>query len=482
MRGRIATTLCRLRVSESGIALPLTLLIMVVGLALVSVPVLASVNSQNADSRNQASNEALAAAEAGAELGILRQTQSGLTKECVTGTASGGWCPEVAGTIGAASYVYRVKPVFSTSGGNDVVTVYSVGTAEVGGAKVRRQVSLEGTSTPGASSSTRVLGAEGIVGEETVNLGGGGNTSYGNVGTNGQLTYSNESGTNLVCGNIRIGEGQPAPGVKGLHVGTDPNVPVSERPYRESNHNGICYPPEPASNHLYQGTVHYPLPEPPADLKTNNSDGRFFSEDGRDLPSWYLQNPTNAWNPETKTLSIDNSVTLTLSGTKPYLLCRLRLEGATIKTQAPNQPVQIWFEKPENCPNLPTVTNALTGTSDKQQLIIANGAHFTNNGYYPGLYFLGSSSVRTQAKVEAQDVSGLFYGPLTDFESTKGGIHLSGAIVARTVDILGGGQIKSTFNGETYEIPAKGGSSAPTSFSKSRFTECTATTVFGSGC
>jgi hypothetical protein len=482
MRVRVRATLSELRRSEQGIALPVALLITVIGLGLASVPLVASINSQNADSRSQASNEALAAAEAGAELGILRQTQSGLAKECVSGTSSGGWCPEVSGEVGGASFVYRVKPAFSTSGGNNVITVFSVGTAETGGKQVRRQVALEAQSTPGTGTTNRVLGSEGIVGEESFTYSDGGGTTWGTVGTNGVFKFINGGGTKVCGGSIRYGEGTTAPGIH-APIGTDSEVPASERPYREKEQNGLCYPPEPSTAKVYAGKVTYPLPEPPANLATNNSDSRFFSEDGRELPEWYLQNPTNSWNPETKTLSIDSGVTLTLSGTKPYLLCRLRLEGgATIRTQAPGQPVSIWFEKPENCPNLPSTTLSANGLSAKQQLIISNGTHFTNNGYYPGLYFLGSTKERSLAQLEVQDFSGLIYGPLTDFESANGGLQLSGGIVARTVYLTGGTRIKSTFNSETYEIPVKGSSSAPTEFSKKRFVECTATTVFGSGC
>jgi hypothetical protein len=464
-------------------ALPIVLVISVVALGLAAVPIMASVNSQNAGKQNQAGNEALAAAEAGAELGLLRQTQGALSKECVSGTPTGGWCPEVSGSIGSnASYVYRVKPAYSTGGGSNVITVYSVGTAETGGVKVRRQVSLEGSSSPGASTSNRFLGSEGLVGEESFTFASGGNASWGSVGTNGIFKFTGGNGNKVCGGSIRYGEGQKAPGVDNP-IGTDPNVPANERPYRENQQNGLCYPPEPATAKVYAKNITYPMPEPPANLATENSDGRFFSQDGRDLPSWYLQNPTNSWNPQTKTLSIDSQVTLTLEGTKPYLLCRLRLEGgATIKSQAPGQPVQIWFEKPENCPSLPSKTLSANGQSAKQQLIVAGGSHFTNNGYYPGLYFLGSTKERSMAEIEMQDFNGLIYGPLTDFESNYGGLKLSGAIVARTMYLTGGSRISSTFNGETYEIPVKGGSSTPTEFAKKRFVECTATTVFGSGC
>ena len=64
-----------LRHSERGIALPMALMITVVAMGFAAVPVVASINAQNGDSRSQGGNEALAAAEAGAELALLRQSK-----------------------------------------------------------------------------------------------------------------------------------------------------------------------------------------------------------------------------------------------------------------------------------------------------------------------------------------------------------------------------------------------------------------------
>jgi hypothetical protein len=71
---------------------------------------------------------------------------------------------------------------------------------------------------------------------------------------------------------------------------------------------------------------------------------------------------------------------------------------------------------------------------------------------------------------------------LTACESVNGGLQLSGAIVARSVVMNGGGQITSTFNGETYEIPVAGTPTASTPFARTRYVECTSETTLGSGC
>ncbi|HVV90643.1 MAG TPA: hypothetical protein VHB53_09130, partial [Solirubrobacterales bacterium] len=72
---RLLQALRELRRSERGVALPVAITVTFIGLGLAAVPVLASINTQHGDSRNQGSNQALAAAEAGANLALLRQSQ-----------------------------------------------------------------------------------------------------------------------------------------------------------------------------------------------------------------------------------------------------------------------------------------------------------------------------------------------------------------------------------------------------------------------
>ncbi len=60
---------------RAGIALPMAMLATVIGLALASVPILASIDTQRGDRRNQSSDAAFTAADSGAELAVQRQTQ-----------------------------------------------------------------------------------------------------------------------------------------------------------------------------------------------------------------------------------------------------------------------------------------------------------------------------------------------------------------------------------------------------------------------
>jgi hypothetical protein len=177
LRRRLRAALVELRRSERGIALPMALMITVIAMGFAAVPVVASINAQNGDSHSQGTNEALAAAEAGAELALLRQ--SGLLSEdegapftaCAAGAtpigagAEAGWCPKfpAAGVarpkIGNAEFAYQVRPCYAAAGacedvptsetcsaaeGQLLVQIVSTGYATVAGQGVTRRIELAG--------------------------------------------------------------------------------------------------------------------------------------------------------------------------------------------------------------------------------------------------------------------------------------------------------------------------------------------------
>jgi hypothetical protein len=177
MNGRLRRVLSELRRSERGIALPMALMVTVVGMGLAAVPIVASVNSQSGDQRNQGANEALAAAETGSEIALAAQgtlhIKKGSDQLCVSepeAAPATGWCPQepinmattelAAGTVGLAHYTYRVLPCYGIGAGfsgcgsviaaaacnegDDPVQVVSTGTATVAGREVERRVSVEG--------------------------------------------------------------------------------------------------------------------------------------------------------------------------------------------------------------------------------------------------------------------------------------------------------------------------------------------------
>jgi hypothetical protein len=173
---RLRRILIELARSERGIALPMALMVTVVGMGMAAVPIVASVNSQGGDQRNQGSNEALAAAETGAEIALANQGTLHLEKGsgvlCAsepTATPKAGWCRQepfsaatgkvAPGSVGLAHYTYSVLPCYGAGSSysscasvrsaagectEDPVEVVSTGYTTVAGVAVERRVKLTG--------------------------------------------------------------------------------------------------------------------------------------------------------------------------------------------------------------------------------------------------------------------------------------------------------------------------------------------------
>jgi hypothetical protein len=166
--------------SERGIALPMALMVTVIAMGFAAVPIVATVNAQNGDSHSQGTNEALAAAEAGAELAVLRQSEA-LTNSaanniatCVspstlisTGGIENGWCTKFPSAttrekLGNAEFAYQVRPCYTTTAGAGacadvptsepcrlsegklLVQVVSTGYAVVAGNEITKRVEMAG--------------------------------------------------------------------------------------------------------------------------------------------------------------------------------------------------------------------------------------------------------------------------------------------------------------------------------------------------
>ena len=126
-------------------ALPVTLFAMISSMALAGTAVLATVDAQHGATRDDSSKRAIAAADAGANVARARQTRYAFilneSNPCLRVNAEGKleksgaevvggqqWCPAIQGTVGDASYVYRVSPVGLACGENELCVVSS-GTA-----------------------------------------------------------------------------------------------------------------------------------------------------------------------------------------------------------------------------------------------------------------------------------------------------------------------------------------------------------------
>src|SRR6476469_232848 len=135
----------QLRRSEAGMALPAALFAMIGSMALAGAAVVATTDVQRGAHRDDSSKDAIAAADAGANVARVRQTRYGFVlnnwNPCLVlngGQLSKGpaeivdgqrWCPPVSGTVGGASYVYQVSPVGEDCGQYELCVV-STGSAD----------------------------------------------------------------------------------------------------------------------------------------------------------------------------------------------------------------------------------------------------------------------------------------------------------------------------------------------------------------
>jgi hypothetical protein len=438
-----------LRRSERGMALPTALFAMIAAVGLSSAAVVASVDTQRGTARDSSSKQAIAAADAGANIALLRLNRyaSALTvaTPCLgvtngtlvlTTKSADGWCPAVTGTVGNSAYSYRVTPAGSA------MSVVSTGTAS----KVSRKIDV--TFTPSTVGS--ILEKEGLIGIEDMLINGSSELHVG-VGTNGNV-YTN--GNAEVCGNVRHG------------VGKDwyNNGSASQcKGYGELEAE-VTLPP--VSSFM------------PADIATNNSDYRLALCTKRtatervpagceeDSFTGATRSSTVPWNPSTRTISMNSSKsTLTLTG-GDYWICKLELNGGQL-IMGEKAPVRIFFDTPENC-----------GIgSGGTQININGGSTISATGYnedqqvyeMPGLYLMGSTSRTTWVNLNGnlKDENELvMYGPNTSF-NINGNATYIGVIAGKKVNINGNATITQP---KGYKPPEIGGA---TIYSRQSYIECT---------
>jgi hypothetical protein len=510
LSSRVRRSLAHLLRSERGIALPMALMVTVVGMGLAAVPVVASINSQGGDQHNQGANEALAAAETGAEIALREQgalhIKEGSNRLCVsTAGVTSGWCPEeprpengsaaVPGTVGLATYTYRVLPCYGTDSGfagcaavassvgctEAPVEVVATGTAQVGGLPVERRVKVTGCAgsfslppewefkreqkrtevktleeelakleAPGEALEAKRTAAEQkrTSLEETIRK----EEAEGKKETENKTGYKEESVTHEIAPPVFSG-GQVV-GIEGLtmnnganvynggagsntfvHMTGNANVCGTVRYVTEyTATNGSNNPPSNCAGgrtFLKASAYTYPLVQLPTEIEKKNSDSRLT---GLDPASGYNRGNV-AWNESKKELSL-NYGELTLEGTLPYYFCRVVLGGGGILKSGVGKTIRLFFENPNKCP----------GLNGAAQLVISNGAEvLPDSGHGPGFYFVGAASTeKEQSKIElaggSKSTQLVIYGPRSKINANNG-IKMSGTIIGQTLEIAGGASV-----------------------------------------
>lgn len=438
--------LLELRHAEQGIALPAALLVTVISFALATAAVFASVESQRGTERDSGSKDAIAAADAGANVAMLRLNEFandlnsstpclGLSAgTLVTTTATEGWCPEITGTVGGATYSYRMSSASGTT-----TNIVASGTAD--GVSRRVDITLK-HDTVGS-----IFGEAGMIGQEKITLEGNSDIRVG-LGTNGNLETS---GNTEICNNIRHGVGKE---------------------WKHSGNVTQC-----SGYKVTEGNTSLPAVSSfmPANIETENSDSRLVyctktspvkeptgcESDSYSGGTW---SSTSPWNPTTRSLSASGNTVITLGGGN-YWLCSLKLEGNSEFIMAQGAKVRLFFDTPEHCGLSSGSAQISIGGNDR---ISATGYQPSLGEYEtPGFYLMGSATIPTTVDIAGNSSTDEFviYGPNTNIEIT-GNATYKGVVAGKTVKDTGNGAFEDDSG---FEPPEIGGS---TLYARQAYVEC----------
>ncbi|HET7417724.1 MAG TPA: hypothetical protein VFJ61_08895 [Solirubrobacterales bacterium] len=418
-----------LRRDQRGIAVPTALMAMIACFALASVAVMSTVNVQQGTKRDHDSKEAIAAADAGANIAMLRLNRYLPTllngASCVgvsgeTQTPTSGWCPSTATEqVGGATYSYQMS-AFTQNGTLDVIAVGSSG-----GVKRRVNVSLK-TSTPKS-----VFAKERVIGQDEIEIVGTQARIETDIGTNGSIITG---GSPTICGNDRIGPGKsgPTPSCGKQKTEGTQNLPPISVPSNIATYNDNC--------RLEQNCTG-------AKAKQVDTYSKKISN----------KNPWDADAPRKVDVATNEQVTM---GGTIYWVCKLEVQG-TMYMPALTE-VQIYVDKPQNCGMKPGDAQVIIGGQGK----VESDSYNPQQGLYtvPAIYVLGEGSVKMEGTPESTNEV-MIYAPYS--EITIGGkATWMGMLAGKTIKIHGNPKIKSDPN---LKLPNQNIASL---FERTRFAEC----------
>jgi hypothetical protein len=449
---RLKQSMRHLFASERGMALPTALFATLAAFSLAGAAVITTVNVQHGTSRDQDSKEAIAAADAGASVAMMRLNRYagalGAATPCLgmsgstltlTSASADGWCPEASGTVGSSTYAYRISPQTGSA-----MTIVAVGTS--GGVSRRISVGLTASTVGSTLEGAGVIGIEDIILENNADIRVG-------VGTNGNVKLENNA---TICGNIRHGVG------KGVTF---------------TNNSDQC-----SGYGITEGNQSLPAVSSfmPTDIATNNSNYRLVKCDSTNVPvgcetDSYVANgnkgftSTVPWDPSTRTISTAQNSTLTLSG-GDYFVCKLTLSNNSHLIMAAGAHVRIFFDTPENCK-----LNAVA-----EQLVLSNNTDIQATGYQgseksdlPGLYMMGSATIATQARFSNNSGTTnefILYAPNTSILIENNATY-KGVLAGKTIKLSNNATVEQD---SAFKPPKIGGA---TLYARQSYIECVGATA-----
>lgn len=420
-----------LRRDERGIAVPTALMALVATFAISSVAVMSTVDVQQGTKRDHDSKEAIAAADAGANIALLRlnRYQSSLTTAhpCIGPngeyqTAVSGWCPATTTeSVGGATYSYAISAYAGTGTPLNVVSVGSSGT-------VKRRVNVALNSSKGKS----VFADEKFVGQDKIEVNGNIRIEA-DIGTNGSITKNGSSGT--ICGDERhgIGKSAPTPSCSGEKTEENRELPAIVPPANIATENANCMLSQNCTSGPYAGKV----------------------------DTWTKKNP---WDASTRVIDVGSNGTLTMNG-NDYFICQLKVGPGTLYMSAQAH-VRIFIDTPQNC-------GLASGAT---QVDISGNANIVSSGYnpkqgifeIPSIYLLGNGGVTITANSGTNHV--LIYAPQSAIDF-GGNAEWIGMIAGKSIYMHGTPFFRSDSNLKEPDITYSG------LFQRTRYVECTGATA-----
>lgn len=441
--GAIRRRLLLLARSERGLAVPTALFALIASFALASAAVLSSVDVQQGSVRDNDTKEAIAAADAGSNLALLRlnRFQESLTPAtpCVSPAgvletadpANPGWCrPTTSESVSEDSnFTYRV----SAYTGSGTLSVVATGTSGIVSRRVK--VGLLAYSGKNVFANERLIGQDGIVV-------GGNPRIETDIGTNGSVEGK---GNPTICGDIRkgIGKGAPTPSCGKKVTEGEQKLPPILVPASIATVNSNC---RLAGN----------CPNKTADLDTytKESNGKKGVTNAR--------TSKEPWEASPRTVNVaTQGATLSMGGTD-YFVCKVNVQGGSIIMPAGSN-IRIFVDTPEHCGLSAGATQVDIGANST----ITSTGLIPEQGTYnvPSIYLLGAGSVK-MAGTPGSTNEVMIYAPYSEIE-IKGDVTWVGMIAGKKITIQGNPTIKSNPNIKAPE------ENFATLLQRTRYVECT---------
>ncbi len=427
---------------ESGVALLVALMAMLVLGVITAAVVTMSVANNQRSVQNTNQKVALEAAEAGLQVALYRfnMLQPGAgdcVGNAVSAPASNGVCASPTYTLsGGSTYQYDTTPVLgpssvcvgstvSAAAGVSNICITATGTAN--GAVARSQIRAAAFSATPLFAYGGITGLGGIVNDNNVSIAG---TEASNEG----ITANNGS---VISGPLELGP---------------------QGSYNPQNHSS-----SPTKNTLSSPLVLSPVD--PGTSATENDDYRIsnYINNPSQPTAPYDQSSGVSFNPTTRAFTASNNASITLGG-GVYNFCSFSASNNSTINLAPGVSTEIFIDSPEDtgsgCP-------AGSGT-----FVASNNVTWANPSDNPTalqIYIYGPDTGSNAVAFDNNGVfNGVLYAPTSDI-TVNNNAEFNGAIAGAFVTLDNNAEFTSSSQAQTLDATTQG------LFYRTAWATCTAT-------